>query len=697
LDDSTALSLRQVTGTEVSFVIDAAGAGGNPGTGGAGEAGGPRVVGTTLDPTEAEALAAWLATSPADDGEARELDLGGSRNLATVRPIYDVAGEKVGRVVNLGSLEQALAPFERIGHNLLIVGLVTVLLALVATFLLGRRLLEPVRQLAGAAQKAARGDFEVEIEVPGHKDEVSQLAEAFAGLLSELREKRDMQVYLTELTRTLPEQESVKAEAVPATAVEVTFLGVELRGYAREAAAGTLPRQTLEQLGQTLRRLSRAIQGRGGRIEAVMGHRLLAVFEGDRHPILALSAAAEVASLERRAVLALTSGSVVAGTVTWHNRPAMAFTGRAVDQLDDLLRVSRMGTLLVSEAVHSALRDLLGELGIPSEEHRTQWSPQPIYALPSDIAGRLAGAEAGTTVELAATRGTMAMHTTASVGQVTLAALGPGTVLGERFEILSELGAGGMGIVYKARDRELDELVALKMLKHDAFAGDADALDRLKDELKLARKISHPNVLRTFDFGDADGFPFISMEFVRGVTLKRLLDQSGRLPLSAGLHMARQLCRGLQAAHSQAVLHRDSKPENMIIEPTGNVKLMDFGIAQTIQRRRGETSSEGPIVGTPFYLAPEQLEGREPDVRADIYACGVVFFEIFTGQLPFPGGNLMQIIGRKLNEDPPAPKTLWLEMPGELDAIILTCLARDRESRFTDVATLLARLETLRA
>ncbi|MEM1182139.1 MAG: serine/threonine-protein kinase, partial [Acidobacteriota bacterium] len=140
------------------------------------------------------------------------------------------------------------------------------------------------------------------------------------------------------------------------------------------------------------------------------------------------------------------------------------------------------------------------------------------------------------------------------------------------------------------------------------------------------------------------------------------------------------------------------KPENMIIEPTGSLKLMDFGIAQTIRRGRGSETSDGPIVGTPFYLAPEQLEGKEPDERADIYASGVVFFEIFCRRLPFRAdGSLMQIISRKLNEEPARPSEVWPEIPKALGKIIERCLERDRESRYATIGALLEDLETLRA
>jgi eukaryotic-like serine/threonine-protein kinase len=289
--------------------------------------------------------------------------------------------------------------------------------------------------------------------------------------------------------------------------------------------------------------------------------------------------------------------------------------------------------------------------------------------------------------------------------RATLSGVSPGALLGQRFEILSVLGAGGMGIVYKARDRELDDLVALKMLKRDLW-GDRSQLERLKSEIKLARKITHPNVLRTHDFGEIDGVPYISMEYVRGVTLRYMLDhtagdQAGRLPYSAGLRLAKQLCAGLAAAHSVGVLHRDIKPENLILEPTGNAKLMDFGIARPIKRpttgiEAGQTEA-GFIVGTPLYLSPEQLEGQEVDARADIYSTGVVLYEIFTGELPFNGQSAVEIMMKHLRDPAPPPRSHWPEIPPKLEAIILRCLEKNPEARYRTVEDLQKDLETLTA
>src|SRR3954447_21298274 len=273
-------------------------------------------------------------------------------------------------------------------------------------------------------------------------------------------------------------------------------------------------------------------------------------------------------------------------------------------------------------------------------------TPQPLYVIGSQVASQLTGERAAQA------------ETLTPAGLATLTGISPGALLGQRFEILSVLGAGGMGIVYKARDRELDDLVALKMLRRELW-GDRNQLDRLKSEIKLARKITHPNVLRTHDFGEIDGVPYISMEYVRGVTLRYMLDQTHRLPYSAALRLAKQLCAGLGAAHAVGVMHRDIKPENLILTPAGNAKLMDFGIARPIERLTPGQTQVGFIVGTPQYLSPEQLQGGEVDARADIYSAGIVLYEIFTGELPFSAPTAMELMLKHLKEPPLAPRSHW--------------------------------------
>jgi serine/threonine-protein kinase len=313
-------------------------------------------------------------------------------------------------------------------------------------------------------------------------------------------------------------------------------------------------------------------------------------------------------------------------------------------------------------------------------------SSQPLYLVGYEEAQRVAAAS-----------GRLLTHVTGAepalgADRSSLAGIGAGSLLGSRFEILAVLGAGGMGVVYKARDRELDDLVALKMLRRDV-AGDQALVGRLKTELKLARKITHPNVLRTYDFGEIDGHPFISMEYVRGITLRAMIEQSGRLPWSAALWLARQLLAGLAAAHALDILHRDIKPENVLLDSAGNLKLMDFGLARPVTRLEPGQTQAGWIVGTPHYLAPEQIEGREPDKRADVYASGVVLFELFTDRLPFDAGSPMDVLMQHLKTPPPRPRELRPDLPPAVEALVLRCLDKDPAGRPRDAAELLAELE----
>jgi eukaryotic-like serine/threonine-protein kinase len=270
----------------------------------------------------------------------------------------------------------------------------------------------------------------------------------------------------------------------------------------------------------------------------------------------------------------------------------------------------------------------------------------------------------------------------------------PGALFAGRYEILSTLGKGGMGVVYRAQDQQLDEVVALKVLRQDVMSADPTLLERFKQELKLARRITHRCVLRTHDFGETGGTPYISMEFLEGVTLKDLILSKGALPVGVGLRIAKQICQGLEAAHRQGVIHRDIKPQNMLILPeTGELKIMDFGIAQPVSLKAGASglTTEGMVMGTPDYIPPEQAQGRSADFRSDIYALGVVLFETFTGKLPFRGDNVMKIVLAHIQDVPPRPRDINPKLPPELETVILRCLAKEPDQRYASAA------ETLKA
>ncbi|HBZ72135.1 MAG TPA: hypothetical protein DEP35_21360, partial [Deltaproteobacteria bacterium] len=270
---------------------------------------------------------------------------------------------------------------------------------------------------------------------------------------------------------------------------------------------------------------------------------------------------------------------------------------------------------------------------------------------------------------------TMARQMEASPGM-----LRSGHIFARRYEIRGVVGMGGMGVVYRAWDAELGEAVAIKTLKAEALRAEPAALERFKQEIRLARKITHRNVVRTHDFGEVDGVYFITMEFVEGQSLKHLIQTRGSLPINVVLTVGKQLCRALEVAHEQGVIHRDIKPQNIIVEPSGTLKVMDFGIARVAARSEGMTQA-GMAVGTPEYMAPEQLLGQDVDFRVDVYAAGAVLYESLTGRTPFVADTPVTLIAKQLEETPPSPQSLNADVPDALAALVLRALNKNRDER----------------
>jgi serine/threonine-protein kinase len=260
--------------------------------------------------------------------------------------------------------------------------------------------------------------------------------------------------------------------------------------------------------------------------------------------------------------------------------------------------------------------------------------------------------------------------------------LRPGAIFAGRYEMKEILGAGGMGVVYRAFDRELQEPVAIKTLKPEAMATGA-ALDRFKQEIRLARRIAHRNVVRTYDLGEQSGMYYLTMEYVEGTSLKQLIVSRGKLPVEVTLTIGKQLCRALEVAHAEGVIHRDIKPQNVVVDPTGFLKVMDFGIARLANPPQGKGLTEvGTAIGTPDYMSPEQLSGQELDPRSDLYAAGVVLFECLTGRLPFEADSTWALVAKHLEEEPPDPRLTTPEVPGALAVVILKAMAKDPNKRF---------------
>jgi serine/threonine protein kinase len=272
-----------------------------------------------------------------------------------------------------------------------------------------------------------------------------------------------------------------------------------------------------------------------------------------------------------------------------------------------------------------------------------------------------------------------AKHTTREATPRETPNLPTGQVFAGRFEILEEVGSGGMGMVYRALDRELGELVALKTLRPELLR-DPALVERFKTEIRLARHISDKHVVRTHDLGERDGVYFLTMEYVEGITVRELLDTRGRLGVGSALAIAAQLSQSLIAAHDQGVIHRDIKPQNLLLDATGMLKVMDFGVARLADGSGGLTEV-GMLVGTPAYMAPEQLLSETFDERIDLYALGVVLFECLTGRLPFEGNSAVAVIARVIRETPPRPSSLNPEIPAVLDALVLRLLSKEPEQR----------------
>jgi eukaryotic-like serine/threonine-protein kinase len=255
-----------------------------------------------------------------------------------------------------------------------------------------------------------------------------------------------------------------------------------------------------------------------------------------------------------------------------------------------------------------------------------------------------------------------------------------GTLFAARYEIQAVLGKGGMGIVYKAHDRKLEDLVAIKTLRHQALSTDPWLLDRFKQEIRLARRITHPNVVRTHDLGEWNGLKFLSMELVEGLTLEQVIESGKILSTPAGLRIAKQICTGLAAAHEVGIIHGDIKPQNIMVEASGGLKIMDFGSAH-LTDDRGMTTS-GTVIGTLGYMSPEQARALPLDFRSDIYSMGVLLYEVFTGSLPFEGDSPLAVVLKHVNSAPPLPKSKNPRIDAGVAAIVMKCIEKDAAARF---------------
>ena len=521
--------------------------------------------------------------------------------------------------------------------------------------------------------------------------------------------------------------DSIAREIGSQTDSEVLFYVTDSTGQPRLAAASTAARAASPTL---LARLSDRIEAEGGGATLAGGAATDSIVPGARDSLERVELAGET-WVGRHAAITTLSGAPIGGFLALRSLDAeLAATG--FSSLQNALLIAGAGGLLLA-LVAGTLTARQVARPVTQLANATRRAAEGDYAaeIPeggSDEIGTLASAfrrlladlkDKQALVDFLSSAGPMGTRMQTMMGGAAATqvvgsggpdaatmkiptgaagvnVLAPGQMLGNRYEIKSVLGVGGMGMVYKANDRELGEVLAIKTLKPDMVQGDTNAFERFKSEVKLARKIAHRNVVRTYDLGETSGQYYITMEYVEGKSLKDLIKERGRLPASVVIPIAKQLCRALEVSHEEGVIHRDIKPQNMVVQGDGVLKVMDFGIARLASRPKEQGHTEqGMVVGTPEYMAPEQLLGDELDARADLYATGVVLYECLVGTVPITAETPITLIAKVLEETPRAPKDVKPDIPQSLSDLVMWVLAKERDKRPKSAAELYARLDAI--
>jgi serine/threonine-protein kinase len=628
---------------------------------------------------------------------SRNLEIDGSSYVLTGLPLV-AEGKTIGAAIFLRSLDRELGPFRQIENALLLGGGAALLLAFIFSWLIAKRMTRPIEQLAGMAQEVTAGNYDVHPNID-RQDEVGILGRSFAKMISSLRDKAALEELYAQMAAKSAEREAAQKPGEPARLDDGTILVTDLRGLPPTVGEGDA-NTVIDSVARVLRLQEAEVVRQEGEVREMIGHQLVSVFRGERGIIHAIRAAraineelaTQTPGNQMSIGVGIATGDFVTGSVELTRDNGLAIVGNAPLLSQVFAWHAPSGYAYISyETAEAAGGEVIGSAS--REEVRLKWLPQPlpVAALPlvSINTGlmRSIGASA-TTIKLDGTK------PGPTAPQSAKAELTIGEVFDGRYRIEQILGRGGMGIVYKATDTQLDEMVAIKTLPGDVMQRSPEDLERFKREIRLARKITHRNVLRTYDYGEAEGVYFISMEFVRGYTLSELLQEAEgrRMAPRVVMGIARQISRGLQAAHEQGIIHRDIKPQNVLIDAKGEVKLMDFGIARAVEAHEGMTQA-GLIVGTPHYMSPEQVQGKALDSRSDVYSMGVLIYEMFVGRRPFESSALTGVLTAHITEVPKAPIEMRREIGQQVNDIILRCLAKDPRQRYANAGELLAELD----
>jgi serine/threonine-protein kinase len=623
-----------------------------------------------------------------------------NRYIMTGQPLTS-GSNTVGAAVFVRSLDRELAPFHQIENALLLGGGAALLLAFILSWFIAKRVTRPIEQLAGIAQAVTAGDYSVQPNI-ARGDEVGILGRSFAKMIVALRDKAELEELYEQMAARAKEREAVAARpSEPAKLDEGTVVVTDLRGLPPVGDGD--PAMLVGAISRVMKLQEAEVSRQDGEVQEVEGNRLVSVFRGERGVLHAIRAAraineelATLSDVQMSISVGIATGQFVTGSVGVDGDGGMAILGNAPQLASVLAWHAPNGYAYISyETAQTAGGEILS--GSTREQVQLKWLPQPLpvasMPLVSITTGVMRSIGATTTPSMATVRmdGTQAGPTAPPSAIVELT---PGALFANRYRIEQILGRGGMGIVYKAADTQLDETVAIKTLPGDVMTRSPEELERFKREIRLARKITHRNVLRTYDYGEAEGVYFISMECVRGYTLSELLDEAAnhRLAPRVALGIARQICRGLEAAHEQGIIHRDIKPQNVLIDHKGEVKLMDFGIARVAEATEGMTQA-GLIVGTPHYMSPEQVQGKQLDPRSDVYSMGILMYEMLAGQKPFAAPSLTAVLTAHVTETPKPPIELRPEIGREVNGIIVRCLAKNPKDRYAEAGALLHDLD----
>jgi eukaryotic-like serine/threonine-protein kinase len=683
IDQRFADQVAETTRTGVAFVP-------------AGEGSGAEIARSTNAPNAASLRSMPETSLVATTGEmspAHRATIDGGKFVITAEPLR-AAGAVAAVAVFVRSLDAELAPFREIQRTLVLAGLAALVLAFLLSGLIARRITRPIADLASAAHAVAEGDLSISTRVET-SDEVGVLASSFAKMISTLRDKAELEDLYAQMAAR---SEATRGESVlePAAAREGTVMVTDLRGLSVDLDPG----EAIARLDEIVRMQENEVRRQDGLVASVSARQVVSVFDGQRGVVHAVRAARAIgenlatpgSGRDLSIGVGIATGAFVSGGLRTQSGSASALSGETPLLATLFALDAPSGSMFLSEAsAQQAGGELLATAG--RAEVSLRWLPEPVAVAHVPLVGVTTGMIRAVT-QTGAAEETMRLDADA-LPRHAPRELEPGSSFAARYRIEGVLGRGGMGVVYKATDLQLDEVVAIKTLPQRAVSSSPEDVERFKREIRVARKITHRNVLRTFDYGEADGWYFISMEYVRGFTLADMMEQPGPMTVRSALGVMRQISRGLEAAHEQGVIHRDIKPPNVLIDHRGEVKLMDFGIAR-VQEAEAMTQ-QGTIVGTPHYMSPEQVQGKALDARSDVYSMGVMMYEMLCGARPFDSSSLTAVLTAHVVEDPLPPIRRRQEIGKELNSIVMRCLSKNPASRFKDAGALLEALNGVSA